>query len=88
MCADPCFAISCSDAAGDVEEAVQIGRQHRGIVLVGVVGERLGDEDAGIVDQRVDLTELLERLLDDALGSLGIADVARDRQDIRVRTTA
>ena len=57
---------------------------HRAIVFGGVVGERLGDEDAGVVDQRVDAAEARDRLRDDALGGRRIGDVAGDGQDVRI----
>jgi len=42
---------------GDVEKAAEIDAEDRGLVLVRMVGERLRDEDAGVVDQRVDVPE-------------------------------
>jgi hypothetical protein len=36
---------------GDVQEAPEVRRDERFEVLVGVVRERLGEEDAGIVDR-------------------------------------
>ena len=52
------------------------------IVGLGVIGERLGDEDAGVVDQRVDAAEPRHGFRDHALGGLGIGDVAGDGQDV------
>jgi hypothetical protein len=43
------------------------------------------DEDAGIVDERIDAAEALERLRRDAFRGSGIAYVAGNRQDIRIR---
>src|SRR5262245_2911402 len=69
---------------GDVEEAGEIGGDLCVEVLGRVVREGLGDEDAGIVDERVDPPEAGQRLLDDALGGGGIANVAGDRENIRI----
>lgn len=44
---------------GDAEEAGQVDTGHRVVVGLGVVGERLGDENAGVVDQGVDAAEAL-----------------------------
>jgi hypothetical protein len=52
-------------AAGDVEEAAQVHPGHHLVVLVGVVGERLGDEHSGVVDQGVDPAEPVQGLFDD-----------------------
>jgi hypothetical protein len=40
-----------------VEKARQVRGQHSRHVGVGVLDERLGNEDAGVVDQGVDATE-------------------------------
>jgi hypothetical protein len=45
------------DALRQVEEAIQVHGRHIGEVGVGVVQERLADEDPRIVDQRVDAPE-------------------------------
>src|SRR6266550_1435896 len=57
--------VSEAGAAGDVEEAAQIHPGHRVVVLVGVVGERLGDERSGIVDQGVDPAEPVQGVFHD-----------------------
>jgi hypothetical protein len=59
-------------ALGDVEEPGQVHGSDGGIVLGCVFGEGLADEDARVVDQAVDPSEPVERLLRDALGSLGL----------------
>jgi hypothetical protein len=41
----------------DVEEAGDVDAQHGGEVVRGVLDERLGDEDAGVVDERIDAPE-------------------------------
>jgi hypothetical protein len=66
---------------GDVEEPGQVhGGGHR-VVVERVVG---GDEDARVVDERVDPPEATERLIDHALGGLTLCDVAGDREQVRV----
>src|SRR5262249_51538171 len=50
-------------AVRDVEEAGAIGPYHRLEVSDRIVREGLGDEDAGIVDERVDPPEARQRLL-------------------------
>jgi hypothetical protein len=63
------------------------GEIHRGDELVvrrGVLGERLGDEDAGIVDQRVDPAEPLDRRRHDPVGGRGFGDVTGDGGHARV----
>src|SRR5438270_4654278 len=57
------------------EEPGEVDRDDVGVVLGGVIGERLGDEDASVVDQRVDPAELTQALADDRFGGGGIADV-------------
>ena len=76
------------DEFGESEEAAEVERQNRSVIVVGIVGERLGDEDAGIVDQRVDAAEAFERLRDDALRRLGIGDVAGEQPGHRDPRTA
>jgi hypothetical protein len=61
-----------------VEEAGEVHGGDRVEVLRRVVGEFLADEDPGVVDQRVDSPEPVERLLDHALGSVRVGDVAAD----------
>ena len=41
----------------DVKEAGDVDAEHRRVIGLGVLGERLGDENAGVVDQRVDAPE-------------------------------
>jgi hypothetical protein len=62
-------------ALGDVEEPGEVHGGDRGVVVGRVVREGLADEDPRVVDQAVDPSEPIERLLRDALGRLGFADV-------------
>jgi hypothetical protein len=60
-------------AAGDVEEAPQIHPGDRVVIFVGVIGERLGDEDPSVIDQGVDPAKPRQRLLGDAGAGPGSA---------------
>ena len=51
-------------------------------VLDRVVRERLGEEDAGVIDQYVDRLEARPRRLDDPGGSCRLADVAVHQGDV------
>src|SRR6266403_827108 len=68
----------------DVEESRQIYSCHPHKVGFGIVDERLGDEDAGVVYQRVDAPKALDGRADDAVGSRGGGDVAIDDKDFRI----
>jgi hypothetical protein len=59
----------------DVQEALEVGRHQRLEVVGRVFGERLGEEDAGIVDQDVDRPEARQGRLDDIRGRCRFADV-------------
>ncbi len=52
--------------------------------LGGVDGERLGDEDSGVVDQGVDASETRECFADDPVGGCGLGDVSLDGEHGRV----
>ena len=66
----------------DVEEPGEVDRRDRGVLIEGVVGERLADEESGVVDQRVDPTEPVECQFDHALGGLRLGDVTRYREHV------
>jgi hypothetical protein len=65
-----------------IEEAVQIGGDDGLHIGFGVIGDRLGNEDAGVVDQHIDLAELGDSLIKDGLGGFRLGDIAGDRQEI------
>ena len=71
---------------GDLEEAAQVHPGDGVVVLVGVVGERFGDEDARVVDDGVDAPEAVDRRVDHASSFAMLCDVARDGQHHRVVT--
>ena len=50
-----------------IENAIQIHAGHRNVVLRRINGERLCDEDTGVVDQRVDPAEARYTFLNDAM---------------------
>lgn len=66
----------------DSEKSGDVDAQHRGEIIAGVAGERLGDKDAGVVDERVDPPEAIHSCGDDALGRLGIRDIAGYGQNV------
>jgi hypothetical protein len=72
-------------ALSDMEKPVDIDGQHVSKIFVRIVGEMFCDEDARIVDERVDAAEELQRLRDDAFRGFGIGDVTGNRQDVRIR---
>ena len=70
------------DELGDVQEALDVRRDERLEVLGRVVRERLGEEDAGVIDQYVDRLEARQRRLDDLGGGCRLADVAVHQSDV------
>jgi len=50
----PCSSICATERCVMAKNPVRLNRDDVGVVLGGVIGERLGDEDASVVDQRVD----------------------------------
>lgn len=59
-----------------VKEASDVGAQKRLVVVLGVLGKWLGDEDASVVDERVDAPEAGHAFGDRTLGGFSISDVA------------
>jgi hypothetical protein len=72
--------------AGHLEEATQIYARNGVVVLVRVVDEWLGDEDACVVDHGVDPPEALDRGVDDALADTWLCKVSRHAQHHRIVT--
>ena len=68
------------------KKPADVDAHHRRIVLGRVLRERLCDEDAGIVDQRVDAAEARDGLRDDAFGGGRVGDVAGERRGRRRRS--
>jgi hypothetical protein len=67
-------------ALGDVEEPGQVHRGGREVVLRRVLGEGLADVEPRVVDQGVDPTEPIERLVDHALCGPHLGDVTLDSE--------
>jgi hypothetical protein len=66
----------------DVEEAGEVDADDGGEVGLGVAGEGPGDEEAGVVDERVDTPEPRHTFGDRAFRRLPVRDVAGHGQDI------
>lgn len=62
----------------------KIDRDHRREIGFGIVSELLGDENTGVIYQRVDSSETLNGPVDDALGGIATGDVAIYDQDSRI----
>src|SRR4051812_14310717 len=65
-----------------VEETGGIDSSDRSVLSFGVFGERLRDEDAGVVDQRVDTSEAGNGFEYCALSGGTLTDIAPDRNDL------
>src|SRR5580704_14226195 len=66
----------------DVKKPGDVDAQDRHVVGLDVLGERFGDEDAGVVDERVDPPEPGHPFKDRTLGRLPIGDIAGHREDL------
>jgi len=75
-------SIARDGARGDVEEPCKVHRSDHGKVTGRVVGQGLADIHAGVIDQAVDPSEPLERLLYHATGRLGVCDIALHREEV------
>src|SRR3989475_1368243 len=73
---------------GEVQKALKVRRYKRFEILDGVVRERLGEEDAGVIDQYVNDLEASYRCLDDLGGSCGLADVTVHQSDLSEAATS
>ena len=69
---------------GKPEEPGQVDPDDRRVVGGGVVGERLGDEHARVVDQGVDAAEASQGCIDDPLGGSALGNVRGDGDQIGV----
>src|SRR5258708_33789145 len=58
------------------EEAGEVDADHGCVVVIRIVGERLGDVDAGVVDERVDAPEAPDGCGDDPGGGCGAAQAS------------
>jgi hypothetical protein len=72
------------DALGHVEEPGPVYGSHRCVVVGRVFHERLADEGSGVIDQAVDPSESVDRLVHHALSSLGFSDVTAHGEEVRL----
>jgi hypothetical protein len=72
----------CDGQLRDVKEAREIDAQHRSIISLGILSERLGDEYASIVDERIDAPEPGQAFGNRTLGRLPVGNVAGHHQDL------
>ena len=81
----PRAARRCGCAALAIRKGrASVGGEHRVPLLDGDVFERLGFEDAGVVDEEVELAELFDDRGDGLLDALGVAQIAADGQRVDV----
>jgi hypothetical protein len=74
---------------GDVQEALEVRRDERLEVFGRVVRERLGEENAGVIDEHVDGLEARQRHFDDLGGGCRFAEMAvRESDVVRSRNQA
>jgi hypothetical protein len=71
-------------ALGQPEEPGQAGFGDGGVIGGGVLGERLGDDHARVVDQGVDAAEAPERRVDDLAGSGGCGEFCGHGEQVQV----
>jgi hypothetical protein len=64
-----------------VEEPAQVHAERGVVILLRVVEKRLGDEDAGVVHERIHAPVRVGRRADDGVGDRRVGDVARNRAD-------
>src|SRR6202043_4028039 len=67
-----------------MKESREIYRDHRCEILFRILGERLGDEDASVVDKRIYSPEALGSHAQNAFGRLRAGNVTLDHQDRRI----
>jgi len=71
-------------ALGHMKEACDIGGDVGSVVVMRIGGERLGDERAGVVDQRIDAAEAIERLLEDQIRRIRVSDIPLHRHEVLI----
>ncbi len=67
-----------------MEEASEVHARNRCVVFSGVPSEWLGNEDAGVVDQRIDAAEACHSLRNHAARGSRVGDIARHRQNVGI----
>src|SRR5260221_14195498 len=74
----------CDGELRGVKEAYRIDARYRSVIGRRVMREWLGDEDAGVIDKRVDAPKPGQPFGDRTFGSPPVGDVAGDGEDVRV----
>ena len=77
----PCLAHQLQRASGHVKKTRDIGGDVAGVAVIRIGEERLGDELAGIVDQRIDAAEAIQCLLKDQMRDFASRWKAANREE-------
>jgi hypothetical protein len=72
----------CDGKLRDVKEAREVDAQHGRVISLSILSERLGDEYASVVDERIDTSESGQAFGNRTLGRLAVGNVAGHRQDL------
>jgi hypothetical protein len=80
VAAMPLFHLRDSELR-DVKEPHKVDTQHSGVISLGILSERLGDEYAGVVDERIDAPEPGQAFGNHTLGRVPVGNVAGHHQD-------
>jgi len=73
-------------ALGHMKEACDIGGDVGSVVVMRIGDERLGYEHAGVVDQRIDAAEAIQRLLEDQSRRVRVSDIPLHRHEVLITT--
>jgi len=71
---------------GHMKEACDIGGDVVSVFVIRIGGERLGHERAGVVDQRIDAAEAIQRLLEDPIRRFRVGNIPLHRHDVLIMT--
>ena len=82
----PHLAHQLDRALGHVKEACDICSDIAGVVVIRVGGERLGDERAGVVDERIDAAEAIQRLLEDLIRRVRVSNIPFHCHEVLITT--
>src|ERR1700726_4210958 len=72
----------CDGELRDVKEAREVDAQHSRVISLGILSERLGDEYASVVDERIDAPKPGQAFGNRTLGRLPVGNVAGHDQDL------
>src|SRR5258708_2107569 len=72
----------CDGELRDVKEASEVDAQHSRVISLGILSERLGDEYASVVDERIDAPKPGQAFGNRTLGRLPVGNVAGHHQDL------